>query len=175
MLKGKKVQEVELNTRLKPIKDFRYHKRNLPHFEQPGNVYFITFKTALGFSLSDKAKDVIYASIKFHSDKKYKLYAFVVMETHVHTIMKPLEQGPDNFYGLAQITHSIKSYSANRIQRLLNKKGNVWLDENYDRIIRDDEDYLEKMNYVIYNPVKAGLVHSPEDYKWLYCEMSGVT
>ena len=66
--------------------------------------------------------------------------------------------------------HSIKSYSANRIQRLVGRKGNVWQDENYDRIIRDEEEYLEKMNYVANNPLKAGLVDKPEDYRWLFLE-----
>ena len=70
------------------------------------------------------------------------------METHVHEVLQPLEESKDTYYSLAQIMHSIKSYSANRIQRLLNRKGSVWLDENYDRIIRDDEDYLETTNNI---------------------------
>jgi hypothetical protein len=66
--------------------------------------------------------------------------------------------------------HSIKSYSANRIQRLLNIQGSVWQDENYDRIIRDEEEYLEKMNYIVNNPLKAMIVENPEDYRWLFFE-----
>jgi REP element-mobilizing transposase RayT len=68
--------------------------------------------------------------------------------------------------------HSIKSYSANRIQRLFGKKGQVWLNEYYDRVIRDEEDYLGKMSYIINNPVKARLVERPEDYRWLFVEGS---
>ena len=44
----------------------------------------------------------------------------------------------------------------------------VWLDENYDRIIRDNKEFQEKMNYIINNPVKATLVETAKDYKWLY-------
>jgi putative transposase len=155
------------NSRLNPAKDFRIYRRRLPHYEQPGSVYFVTFKTAEEFALSDEAKDIVFDSIKFHAEKKYKLFACVVMETHDHIILNPLEVGEATF-SLAQILHSIKSYSANRIQRLLNKKGNVWLGENYDRIIRDDEDYQEKFNYIVNNPLKAGLVERPEDYRWLF-------
>ena len=164
---------MEPGTRLKPVKEFRTYKRNLPHFEQTGSVYFITFKTTEGFTLSDAAKDITFASIKFHEGKKYRLYACVVMETHVHSILQPLEESKGSFHSIAQIMHSIKSYSANRIQRLLNKKGNVWLDENYDRIIRDDEEYLEKLNYVVNNPLQGGVVDKPEDYRWLFFEGSG--
>ncbi|MDP2920113.1 MAG: transposase [Dehalococcoidia bacterium] len=154
--------------RLKPVKDFRFYKRNLPHYEHPGSVYFITFRTAQGVTLSDKAKDIAFSSLKFLADKKYRLHSCVVMETHVHCIVQPLAESEGAFYSMAQIIHSVKSYSANRIQKLLNRKGNVWLDENYDRIIRDDEEYLEKMSYVMHNPVKARLVEKPEDYRWLF-------
>jgi len=183
---------MEQETRLKPVREFRAYRRNLPHIELASSVYFITFRTTEGFTLSEEAKDITFESIKFHSGKKYELYACVVMETHVHIILRPLSAqarrpvpplgrpvppankansklvGADSaFYSLAQITHSIKSYSANRIQKLLHRNGSAWLDESYDRIVRDDEEYLEKMNYVINNPVKADLVEKPEDYKWL--------
>ena len=158
--------------RLASVKDFRMYRRNLPHWEYPGSVYFITFRTVDGFTLSDSAKNITFASIKFHADKKYKLNACVIMEDHVHSILQPLEESGGAFYSIAQITHSIKSYSANRIQRLLNRNGKVWLDENYDRIVRDDDEYLEKMDYIIYNPLKAGLVEKPEDYRWLFFEGS---
>lgn len=68
--------------------------------------------------------------------------------------------------------HSIKSYSANRIQRLLNRRGTVWQDENYDRIVRDDDEYLEKMNYIVNHPLKARLAEKSEDYRWLFFEGS---
>ena len=36
----------------------------------------------------------------------------------------------------------------------------VWLDENYDRIIRDNNEFQEKMNYIINNPAKTNLVEA---------------
>jgi REP element-mobilizing transposase RayT len=153
---------------LNPIEKFRFYRRNLPHFEQPGSVYFITFKTANGFVLLDEAKEIVFASVKFHADKKYRLYAYVVMETHVHLILQPLEESASAFYSIAQIMHSIKSYSAHRIKKILNGVDNVWLDENYDRIIRDDKEYLGKLNYIRNNPVEAGITQKPEDYRWLF-------
>ena len=181
-----KTREVRRDTRLKPTTEFRVYRRNLPHVELTGSVYFITFRTTDGFTLSESAKDITFNSIKFHAGKKYELYACVVMETHVHVVLQPLQAQaetpvpPNNkshselftnevaFYSIGQIMHSIKSYSANRIQRVLHKKGAVWLDENYDRIIRDEKECLEKLNYIANNPVKAGLVEKPEDYQWLY-------
>ena len=153
---------------LNPIEKFRFYRRNLPHFEQPGSAYFITFKTVNGRILTDETKDIVFASIKFHACKKYRLYACVVMETHVHLILQPLEESIGQYYSIAQIMHSIKSYSAHLVKKRLKLTDNVWLDENYDRIIRDDEEYLEKLNYIVNNPLKSKLVEKPEDYQWLF-------
>ena len=176
--------------RLRPVSQFKVSRRNLPHFELPGSVYFLTFNTANRFILSDSAKDLVLSSFQFQDSKKYVLHGCVVMDDHVHCILKPMEimikeqarrpvpqERPvhpekitrlPEYYSLPQITHSIKSYSANRIQKLLNIKGSIWQDENYDRIIRDENEYLEKMKYIINNPLKPGLVGKSEDYKWLF-------
>ena len=175
---------MEPRARLKPVKEFRIYKRNLPHWELPGSVYFITFRTAKDFTLSDSAKDIVLSSFNFHAGKKYKLHTCVIMDTHVHCILQPLEKSggkapaetsgaPGAYYSIAQIMHSIKSYSANRIQRILDVKGRIWQDESYDRIIRNEEEYLEKMNYIANNPLKAMIVEKPEDYRWLFVEGLG--
>jgi pyocin large subunit-like protein len=51
---------------------------------------------------------------------------------------------------------------------MFNHKQRIWQDENYDRNNRDEEEYAQKTNYIIYNPVKAGFVEKPEDYGWLF-------
>jgi putative transposase len=151
-----------------PSQELKVYKRYLPHWEIPGSVYFVTFKTIEGYKLSDLAKDITFNSIKFHDGKKYKLFTCVIMETHAHVILQPLKESEDNYFSLAQIMHSIKSYSSHKINRKMNLKGNIWLDENYDRIIRDDNDIFEKRQYIINNPQKAGLVENPEEYRWFF-------
>ncbi|MDP2718338.1 MAG: hypothetical protein Q8P44_00675, partial [Dehalococcoidia bacterium] len=113
-------------------------------------------------------KTVVLDSIMYHAGKKYELDACVVMENHVHLILTPLEKVENAYYGIPELLHSIKSYSANRIQRLSGQRGSVWLGENWDRIIRSDKDWYEKLDYIVNNPIKAGLVERAEDYRWLY-------
>ena len=162
---------------LKPTSDFKIYRRNLPHIEVAGSFYFVTFRTALGVFLSDPAKDVVLQAVKFHDNNKYELHACAVMETHVHIVLQPLsaqartpvpQETQSSVYSLAQIMHSIKSYSSKRVKPILKVKEGVWVAETFDRIIRSDEDYDETMNYVIYNPVKAGLVGTTEEYRWVY-------
>jgi hypothetical protein len=53
---------------------------------------------------------------------------------------------------------------------LQNTKGVIWQDETYNRIIRDEQEYSDKMNYIIYNPLRAGVVEKIEDYRWLFVQ-----
>jgi len=62
----------------------------------------------------------------------------------------------------------VKRFSIYQINRLRATKGSLWQDERYDRIIRDEAEFLEKWNYIRNNPMKAGLSEYPEDYPWLY-------
>ena len=41
-------------------------------------------------------------------------------------------------------------------------------DENFDRAIRNENEFLDKLNYIANNPIKAKLAEGYEDYKWLY-------
>jgi len=156
------------NTGFQPVRTFRIYKRNLPHWEQPGGVYFITFRTVKGVILSDDAKEIVFESILFHNNKKSKLYAGVVLKDHVHLILQPLEKTKDAYYSIREIMHSIKSFSANRINRQLKKKGSVWVVESFDRIVRNEKEFIQKIKYIINNPVKSNLVENIEDYKWIY-------
>jgi REP element-mobilizing transposase RayT len=170
-------------TGFQPVKEFRIYRRNLPRWEQKVSFYFITFRTINNIILAKEARDIVFDSIKFHDGKKYRLYACVIMPDHIHLVFQPLEKAKYSFYSIAEIMHSIKSYSAKEISKLLKDTGKmpvlpntdkmtvlpkIWLDENYDRIIRDENELFEKMNYIVNNPIRKGLARNPEDYKWLY-------
>jgi REP element-mobilizing transposase RayT len=91
----------------------------------------------------------------------------VVLDDHVHIVINPKE-------ALSKIMHSMKSFTAHEINKLLNRKGRVWQDEYYDRVIRDEDEFCEKINSIANNPVKANLTEEVEEqtghssYKWLY-------
>ncbi|HUV52570.1 MAG TPA: transposase [Dehalococcoidia bacterium] len=47
-----------------------------------------------------------------------------------------------------------------------NLRHRIWQPGFYDFNVHSEEKLLEKLNYMHNNPVKAGLVSSPQDYKW---------
>ena len=77
---------------------------------------------------------------------------FVVMPNHVHALMTPYSG-----YELENILHSIKSFTANEINRALGRAGTLWMEESHDHIVRDGEEMLRIQQYIRRNPEKAKL------------------
>ena len=58
---------------------------------------------------------------------------------------------------LASILHSLKSFTSNQANRLLQRSGQFWEHESFDHCVRDQEEWGRIIAYVLNNPVKAGL------------------
>jgi len=136
-------------------------RRHLPHFQIEAGYYFITFTTYKRIKLQTSQKNCIFNAINFLDGKKYELYAVVVLNDHIHMIINPMDR-------LSKIMHSIKSFTAHEINKQENRKGRLWQDENFDEVIRNERELVEKIKYIINNPIKEKLAKKYIDYKWLY-------
>lgn len=101
-----------------------------------------------------------------HFDQeRYKLICSTVMSNHIHFIFYKLDRS------LAEIMKSLKGYSAYKANKLLlgRKKGApFWQEESFDRNIRHRDELKIKINYILNNPVDAGLVTHWKDWKYNY-------
>jgi hypothetical protein len=70
---------------------------------------------------------------------------------------------------------SLKGASAHTVNRALKRTGAVWQQEWFDHQLRSDESLRQKADYVIANPVRAGIVARPEQYRWLWIETADQT
>ena len=94
-----------------------------------------------------------------HFDAKdYCLLAWVVMPNHVHLLVE-IWQTPQT-----QLIKDWKGFTARRINRVLGRSGKLWQDDYWDRYIRDEAHYRKVAHYFESNPIKAGLVKSPEQW-----------
>ena len=143
------------------------YRRNLPHYQKDNRILFITYSTWHRWRLPKVAKDIALESCRRAHGRKYSLYAAVVMPDHVHLICAPL-MDENGSISIPEITRAIKSESAHRINNVLARIGRVWQDESFDHILRGDESLRKKVGYILENPVRAGLVASPCEYRWLW-------
>lgn len=64
---------------------------------------------------------------------------------------------------------SLKSRTAKKCNELLDLTGKpFWQEESYDHVVRNDEEFIRVTNYVVQNPVKAGLTNKWQDWKYTY-------
>ena len=90
---------------------------------------------------------------------RYKLFAWVVMPNHMHSLFTCCDG-----WQLQRVMHSHKSFTAHEANRLLNRTGQFWAKEYYDRYIRNAEHFRNTIRYIENNPVKAGLCSVPSDW-----------
>jgi REP element-mobilizing transposase RayT len=104
---------------------------------------------------------VVQNAIRHFDGSRYRLIAWVVMPNHVHVMMEQTAG-----HRLGDIVHSWKRFSARRINKFRKVKGAIWASDYFDRFVRDSDHYERAIAYIENNPVKAGLVGSPE--RWPY-------
>jgi putative transposase len=136
--------------------------------QEPGSVYFLTWRCQPAILLSPSERTLVLNALRHWDGLKWKIFTMVVLPDHVHALVQPLPHPEGGIYQLAEILHSVKSFTSHRIMKLRGLQGSLWQDESYDRIVRDEGEFLEKWNYIRNNPVKAGLVDLLENYAWLY-------
>ena len=155
-------------TGFQPVRaDFQQTQRNLPHWQMGGSTYFVTFRTK-GCTLPLAARRLVLEACRYFDDERFTLWTAVVMPDHVHLLLQPEESAPGEWWPLSSILHSIKTYTAREVNRLLGRSGQLWLDESFDRLVRGEEELLEKWKYIRMNPVKKGLCETPEQWDAFY-------
>jgi len=90
----------------------------------------------------------------------YELGPFVIMSNHVHALLLPKVE-------VSKLMKSLKGFTAREANRLLGRTGiPFWQKESYDHWVRDEAEWNRIARYIENNPVRAGVVAVPEDYRW---------
>lgn len=138
----------------------------------------------------ERVADMVSDSLHYRDGTVYRLDAFCIMPNHVHVVFGPLPvvahnasvrsdcaEGTEESQAgsvryvdrsLASILHSLKSFTSNQANGLLQRSGQFWEHESFDHCVRDDEEWARIIAYVLNNPVKAGLVVDWRTWRWAY-------
>lgn len=105
---------------------------------------------------------------------EYDLLCYCVMPNHVHVVLDlsvqtaMADSGDDSYTQLHAVMKAIKGVSAREINITMKREGSLWQKESYDHLVRDTAELDRVIQYVLNNPVKAGLVNSWQDWPYSY-------
>ena len=95
----------------------------------------------------EEVRKIVADALLFYHGKRYLLHHFVIMPNHVHLLLSPIGD-----YEVTKSVGSVKQFTANAINRTLNRTGEVWQRNVFDRMVRDAHNYDAYVNYIYNNP-----------------------
>ncbi len=88
--------------------------------------------------------------------------AWAVFSNHYHVVLN-CKKSPPSIKEYIQHLHSVTAREVNGLDLAKGRK--VWF-QFWDTQLRTQKSYYARLNYVIQNPVRHGLVKRAEDYEW---------
>lgn len=121
----------------------------------------------------DRIAQLVADAIHYRDSREYDLHSYTLMANHVHLVVSlegiPGRRGSSS-YALTERIENLKWYTALKANEILGRRGPFWQHESYDHLVRDAEELRRIIDYVLNNPVKAGLAEDSRDWKWSYCK-----
>jgi putative transposase len=106
---------------------------------------------------------VAYLDLLFESAARYEvsMHAFVCMTNHVHILMTPWS----NTSASRMMQKLGASYTAG-INSVYRRTGSLWEGRFKSSLVDSERYVLTCYRYIELNPVRAGMVRHPSDYRW---------
>jgi putative transposase len=129
----------------------------LHRFQQAGHLHFVTFSCYHRQPLLNPSARRLFECALERARVKYGFFVigYVVMPEHVHLLVSEPERAT-----LATALQAAKQSVARRIG------GRFWQERYYDFNVWSEKKRIEKLRYLHRNPVRRGLVDSPEKWEW---------
>ena len=134
--------------------------KRFPVENQCYHVISATRNRRTTFSVLSNA-EVLLEALQFTRNSRALLLAYAIMADHFHAVFVPITP-----YTLSQVMQTVKGFSSRRINAVTGNRGPIWQRSFFDRGIRDETQLYETISYIHGNPVQAGLVAAPEDYRF---------
>ena len=103
--------------------------------------------------------------------KKYKvaIHAWVLMTNHVHILCSPSTP-----LAISQMMQSLGRMYVMYFNKTYKRSGTLWEGRYRSCLAQNDKYLLELYRYIELNPVRAGMVKDPSDYRWSSYQCNGL-
>jgi REP element-mobilizing transposase RayT len=155
--------------------------------KEQDKLYYLTLQVIEWVDIFSRQKyrDIILENLAYcQKNKGLEIFAYVIMTNHIHLITRN-ENGQ-----LSNTLRDFKSYTSKVILKEINSPGEsrkewmlklfkeaaykhnrnseyqFWTHENHAEILFSNKFIEQKLDYLHNNPVRAGIVNEPQEYKY---------
>jgi len=155
-------------------------------FRDQDQLYFVSFAVVnwIDLFIRNEYKDIMLASWRHcQAEKSLEIYGWCIMSSHIHMIIGTHGEKLENImrdmkkHTSIALKDAIKQHPAeSRREWMLwmmkrageknsqNNEFQLWQQDNHPIELFDQKILHQKLDYIHYNPVEAGIVAHPEDY-----------
>ncbi len=90
----------------------------------------------------------------------FRMHAFVLMTNHIHFLIEPHDEPLDTIFKRIGTSYAVW------YNRKYQRAGHLFQDRFRSENVETDQYYMTALRYILQNPVKAGMVSSPGEYRW---------
>lgn len=104
-----------------------------------------------------------YANWLYEGSQKFQvhIHAWVFMNNHVHLLVTPMTEN-----GVSKMMQYVGRYYVLYFNRMCRRSGTLWEGRFKSCLVQDNDYFLYCQRYIELNPVRAGMVEDPADYRW---------
>jgi putative transposase len=143
---------------------------NPDRIQSSSRTFFVTTKTSMGRALLQSERNamlLVDVLRTYAAARKFEVHDFVVMPDHVHLLITVHEDTT-----IERAVQSIKGGFSYRLRKEFGCEGEVWQRGFSEVRVNDVESYRRHREYIAQNPVKAGLVGSPEEFPFCFTSLT---
>ena len=136
------------------------------HRTAPSSSYFVTTKCWEGraaFQVTEVAEILLSSIFHYRDSGAYLLHEFVIMPDHLHALITVHQA-----MTIEKAMQLIKGRFSHRLKLETGYLGEIWQRGFSEVQVMNSESLLKHRDYIAQNPVKAGLVNSPEQYPFCF-------
>ena len=134
----------------------RFFVNGMPaHIVQRGHT-----RNPVFFEISDYQT---YLGLLLDASRRYEceIHAYVLMTNHIHLLVTPSDK-----YSISRLMQAVNRLYVPYFNFTYGTSGSIWEGRFKASLINDQEYLLTCMRYIELNPVRANMVHLPEEYRW---------
>jgi len=131
-------------------------------YANPANIFNLTIDAELRerYFAGPQFNDEVVAVLRGEAVRcRCPIRIYCLMPTHLHMLARPGSRSIIEFVGAFKKKTAGLARETRGIEKL-------WQRSFFDHLLRSYESELEQYEYIRMNPVRAGLVNHPDDWRW---------